>query len=76
MVLTARHVAVRGTIAAGPIADDLIPRIEIARKFGVSEHTLRNWKLAGRGPPTIRIGKRTEPSRSTADCSTGNTTVT
>jgi len=43
---------------ASPITADLISRPEIAEQLRVTPHTLRKWEITGRGPPTIRVGKR------------------
>jgi hypothetical protein len=50
-------------MTARPIADDLIPRMEIARELAVCEHTLRKrdiprppLRAAGFEPPGFRQG--------------------
>lgn len=34
----------------------LTPR-ELADRWGLSQHTLANWRASGKGPPFVRIGE-------------------
>jgi predicted DNA-binding transcriptional regulator AlpA len=43
---------------AGAIPDRLVPRVEVARLFDVSEQTINAWVLAKRLPAPIKIGRR------------------
>lgn len=36
--------------------DELVPPRPTARLLGISENTLANWRVAGTGPPYVKLG--------------------
>lgn len=36
----------------------LLSEIDVAERFGLSVHTLRKWRWAGRGPRFLKVGGR------------------
>lgn len=35
----------------------LLCEAEVAKRFGLSVHTLRKWRWAGRGPSFLKVGR-------------------
>jgi predicted DNA-binding transcriptional regulator AlpA len=46
------------TATADAMPDRLVPRVEVARMFGVTEQTIAAWVQEGRLPKPIKIGRR------------------
>lgn len=42
---------------SAPVLDDLLTPAVLAERLGVTERTLSEWRITGRGPIFIRLGK-------------------
>lgn len=42
---------------SAPVLDDLLTPAVLAERLGMTERTLSEWRITGRGPVFIRLGK-------------------